>query len=362
MVTIEEIAKQAGVSAGTVSRVLNGKNKEDRPAIARRCARIREIAQTLGYRPNVAARSMLRGRFGLVAFVTCGTIGLDWFPHPMLHGIHGALESADTRLTVNEIAAEKFEDEHFVPLLLRESTVDGMIIHLNPAFSDRIVPFFEGDRVPCAWVNAKRPLRCIYPDDFAGGVFATRDLIARGHKKIAFFNRTGLNESWHFSESDRLAGYRHAMEQAGLEPILYDQGKVPRHELFKQVVDRARRALTAFGDATAVLCYEMEEAIPLWVACSERGIKLPADLDILAFHETPIESETAIPVRTVIVPFKQVGIEAANMMNQMIETGQRELPSIAVPYAEIETDRPITLLPDAVLQSAPAGSRAGAPS
>src|SRR5271154_5907221 len=101
-VTLEDVAARAGVSPGTVSRVLNGKNKENRPAIAKRSERIRRIALQLGYRPNAAARSISRGRFRAVAFVTCGDIGIDWYPISELNGIHAALDKLEWRLLFNE--------------------------------------------------------------------------------------------------------------------------------------------------------------------------------------------------------------------------------------------------------------------
>src|SRR5450755_342193 len=115
--TLEDIAARAGVSVGTVSRVLNGKNKENRPAIARRSEKIRRIALQLGYRPNVAARSMLRGTFRAVAFVTCGDLGNDWYPIAALNSIHARLEASQWRLMFNELPASKIGDPKLVPNL-----------------------------------------------------------------------------------------------------------------------------------------------------------------------------------------------------------------------------------------------------
>jgi DNA-binding LacI/PurR family transcriptional regulator len=331
--TIEDIARRAGVSPGTVSRVLNGKNKENRPSIAQRAANIRQIAAELGYRPNSAARSILRGRFGLVAFVTCGDWGVDWFPRSLLHGIHQGLEAQGTRLVVHEVKAAKLADPSYVPSLLRESAVDGIIVHLDPRFSASVVPYLEAQNLPVVWTNHPLPRRSVYPDDLSAGEMLTEDLIRQGHKRIGYLAYS-VAEPHHYSLQDRREGYRRAMGKAGL-PLADCELPYPGEPLFG-AVPMAGEFLKAHPECTAVVCYEIVEAISLCVAALEAGRRVPDDLRVSAFHEREVRSHTGIEVPTLIVPFYEVGMAAADMLHALIEGKQSGPKSVVVPYASVK--------------------------
>ena len=215
--TIRRVAEMAGVSVGTVSRVLNGKNKENRPAIARRSSRIRRIAQDLGYKPNTAARSLSAGRLGSVALMTCGEPGVDWVPVPLLHGLHDALAARGQRLILADVPAARFAEPEFVPHLLRETTVDGLLVHPSPAVQVTAAPAFERQDVPWLWVNSGRGGRCVDPDEHHGGRGAVEFLARRDRRRIGYFKLsprrpTGL----HFSAARRREGVLAGLAARGM--------------------------------------------------------------------------------------------------------------------------------------------------
>src|SRR4051812_39968434 len=254
-VTLEEVAARAGVSPGTVSRVLNGKNKENRPAIAKRSEEIRRLAIQLGYRPNSAARSIIRGRFGAVAFVTCGDAGTDWYPISGLNGIHTAMEKLEWLLMFNELPASKINNPKIVPQLFRESAVDGIIVNLLPIFSPQTVDYFEKQPLPCVLLNLKRKMRCVYPDEFSGSSLAVKWLQKRGHQRIGYFSRQ-FPPAPHYSALDRFAGYQQAMKSLGLPSERHLEVVRPRDAAAVPVLQRAETFLQTFSDVQAVLCYE----------------------------------------------------------------------------------------------------------
>jgi len=333
--TLEDIATRAGVSAGTVSRVLNGKNKENRPAIAKRSEKIRRIANQMGYRPNVAARSMLRGAFRAVAFVTCGDLGNDWYPISALNSIHATLEASQWRLMFNELPASKIGNPKLVPNLFRETSVDGLIINLLPAFSEDLVEYFESQPLPCVWLNLKRPRGSVYPDEISGAELATSYLLKRGHKRIGYFSRLFASPA-HYSVMDRFAGYASVMKAANLRsdlhlPLLGNS----TDSLQTMVYNRAEIFLNAFPDLDAVLCYELEEAICLQLAVERRGKRVPDSLEIAGFHEREIRSSSGLSIPTAIIPFYDTGGHAVKMVREMIDTNNRDVPSVAVPFKSI---------------------------
>lgn len=331
--TIEQIAHEAGVSPGTVSRILNGKNKENRPAIARRAESVRLIASRLGYRPNAAARSMLRGRFGAAAFVTCGDLGLDWFPREALRGMHQGLEAHSTRLVIHELPAATLHDRSRVPLLFRETAVDGLIVNLVPTFShEDLIPYFEAGPLPCVWHNLKLDTRAVYPDDLQGGRFATRWLLARGHRRIGFFARP-MRRDPHYSVPDRMLGFRQAMNEAGL-PADRSLPMVRSGDSHCGLIEAARY-LDAFTDCDAVICYEHAEAVALHAVALQRGMRIPEDVELLAFGVAEMHSSIGLYIPTAVIPFREVGTAASDMLIRRIESGRGREPARAIPYEHV---------------------------
>ncbi len=330
--TIEEVAARAGVSPGTVSRVLNGKNKENRPAIARRSERIRRIAKQLGYRPNAAARSMLSGLFDNVGFVTSGDSGTNWYPIAALNGIYAALAAAQMRLLFNQIPSKMFSDPNVVPHLFSESAVDGLIVNLLPWFSDTLIPYFEAQPAPCIWLNLKLKHRSVYPDDTTAAPIGVRWLVEKGHRSIGFLQRQ-FETNAHYSVNDRLSGFCTAMRDLDLS----DHRHLPLHREpggpILTVMERAEQFLQQFPDTTAAICYEQEEAVCLYTAA------LGAGKDLATFHVIGIGSDriralTGLPIPTIRIPFYEVGIHAVEMLREILATGNRKIPSRPVPFSD----------------------------
>lgn len=333
-VTIDQMATLAGVSSGTVLRVLNGKNKENRPAIARRSERIRQIAIELGYRPNAAARSMLRGSFRAVSFVTCGDLGTDWYPISGLNGIHTSLEKRDWRLIYHELPAKVITDPNLVPSLFRESAVDGLLVNLLPAFNNEVADYFESQPVPCVWLNLKRPMRAVYPDEFGGAAMGVQWLVRRGYQRLGYFCRQFTSKP-HFSLTERFNGFQHAMHALELPSHRHLDLKVAAGSSAMPVLERARMFLQTFGDVQAVVCYEMEEAVCMRVAAEGLGRVVGKDVMILAYAEREIRTTTGLDIPTLIVPFNEVGRRAVEMLETIIDTHRQDVPSVAVPFQSI---------------------------
>lgn len=332
--TVQDIARRAGISAGSVSRILNGKNKENRPSTVRLAAKVRRIASQLGYRPNAAARSMLKGRFGLIAFVTCGDAGTDWIPRSLVHGIHQAAEDADLRVVMSEFHRNRLGEADYVPRLLKESVVDGLIVYLDPRVQDLLLPQLEATRQAVVFTNSQRFDRAVYPKDLEGSKRATEELIAAGRKRIAYLRfDTG---GGHYSHVDRREGYVQAMREAGLKPVVWELPATKEVTPERAGIVEGVLAGGA-GKIEAVVCYEQNEAVSAYVAAMRLGRKVPKDLAIVGFHEREVRSVTGIGIPTAVVPFYEVGLEATRMLIRMIETGVHSEASRGVEYGAVKT-------------------------
>lgn len=337
--TITQIAKAAGVSVGTVSRVLSGKSDSTRPAAARRAEEIRRIAREFNYRPNLAARNIRNGRFGAVAFMSCSDVGADVFELPVLHGIQSALEPLKLRLTMCELSKAAFESPETIPHVFKEASVDGLLIDYLFDVPGRATELIRSSHVPVVWLNRKRELNAVYPDDFAGGQIATRHLIEMGHKKIAFVSYHETDGFNHYSVLDRSDGFASAMFKAGLKPVAneitdgFTLGRAP---------ERAMRLLSRPDRPTAVVCYEKHEAVAVWVAAAALGIKVPEELSIITFNMDLMRNQTGLPITTLVVPFAEVGHQAVEMLQEAIEGGHDEQAARPIPY---ELDESISCVP-----------------
>lgn len=335
-VTLQQIADEAGVTRGTVSRVLNGRYKENRPAIARKADMIRAAAERLGYRPNHAARSITSGKFGQVAFVTCGDLGFDWFAPELLHGIHHGLEVNGSRLTINELAGEKFEDPDYLPRLFKESAVDGILANIDAKLPERVVKIFDEQPVPVVLLNIKRRRRCVYPDEFAGGWLAAERLLEQGCRRPTFFMMVDEATTPHYSRTDRLAGFVACLEEAGVSTDNCSGFETATPRLHAHGLKLATEFLDQHPDTDGIACYGIAEANALHTASCRKGKQIPDDLKVIVFDHQVAHALTGIAMDTLIVPFKQVGIQAAEMMHTMTEDdGPRRPGAAIVPYEKL---------------------------
>jgi LacI family transcriptional regulator len=332
-ITIQQIADRAGVSAGTVSRVLNGHYKENRPAIAQRANRIRQIALELGYRPNSAARSILTGRFGLVALVTCGDLGFDWLPLSLVHGIHSALEKRGLRLVVNELSGDRIARSDYVPSLFRESAVDAMLINVDSKLPRTIINYFQTQPLPGVMLNQRLGMRSVYPDEFEGGRLATEHLIRQGHKAISFLKLSVPEAEPHYSTFDRRDGFIQAMTSAGLSARRMRVGFPNYCDRRGNGIECVGEFLEEFPDVSAVVCYGIAEATALHVCVAREGRRVPDDLAIMVFHEREAHSSIGLPMDTLIIPFKEVGQEAVDLVSDVLEGNGADAPSRSVSYS-----------------------------
>jgi LacI family transcriptional regulator len=332
-VTLREVAEQAGLSAKTVSRILNGKNKEVWPSQARRGEEVRRIARDLGFRFNASARATRTGRFnsvGLVIPYSPGSRGAT--PMALLGGVHDELASRGRHLVLSWLQEKKLTTDGFVPGILEELMVDGLIVHYDTGIPERMIELVGRYRIPSIWVNVKRDADCVHPDDFDAGRRVTEHLLRRGHRRIAYVDyHYHRPEDRHYSKADRYEGYADAMRAAGLAPrLISDAPPLPPGQ---SRPDHIREWLTAPDRPTAVVAYSALEATPVaYVASRELGIKVPDDLEIAVFLPGTHMHHVHVPLVEVIHPWPAVGRASVDMLLEKIDHPSRRLPPRRVPF------------------------------
>ncbi len=330
-VTIKDIAAAARVSKPTVSRVLGGKYANI--GISEVCAeRVKSVAKQMGYRPNMAARAISTGRFNNVALVMGTSPWRSALPPSLLTVIHDTLAAKNIHMTVARLGDEKLTDDLYVPRILRAWMCDGMLLNYTSAVPARLDVLLTEFNLPHIWMNRKAQHDCVHPDDFAASLEATRRLLKLGHRRIAYVDM-GLEaarqgNALHYSKTDRLAGYEHAMKQAGLEPhVVTDVGCQNSDE---QRFERLRQMVLGADVPTGAIAYgdEIHDLERLaWMS----GRRVPQDISLLTFRAA---NTTSAKLRTaaMVVPDKEVGRLSVEMLLDKVARPSDVLPVRAVPF------------------------------
>lgn len=317
--TIKEVAKAAGVSVTTVSRVLNG--GAGVKAETRR--KVERVIQRLGYRPNSVARSLVTRKSR-----TIGLLVRD-ITNPFYPEIARAIEDAVGRLGYNLIlcntdASAKKEKAYLD--LLRAQRVAG-IIFTAPRMADRtVLALQEAGDIP--FVLAVRRVSGVRSDtvtfaDADGARQAVEHLASLGHRRIGHI--AGPRDSW--TAAARLEGYRTTMARLGF-PVR--EAWIVRGDLTRASGFRAMQRLLAQADRpTAVFCANDLMALGAWEAVLAAGLQVPDDMALVGFDGVDWGGFSLVGLTTVAVPKYELGDTAARLLIRRIE-GDTEPPQDVV--------------------------------
>ncbi|RQH06533.1 LacI family DNA-binding transcriptional regulator [Paraburkholderia dinghuensis] len=306
-VTLEEIARAAGVSPSTVSRILNGTvrvSSEKRQAVEQAIAQFR-------YRPNVLARSLASGRTDTIGVLT-QTVASPFYAE-WLRGIEEALyEPGLTPVFVSSrwnVEEERTRVEQFIA-----RRVDGIIILHGQLDESRLEEFSRQTPIVVLGRSLEAgPTLAGFPIDNVQGAFdATHHLIAQGHRKIAFI----AGPPNHTDALERLVGYRMALEEAG---IPFDAIRVEQGDFVETGGVAAMERLIDRGVGfTAVFCANDQTAYGARLVLYRRGLRVPEDVSLVGFDDVPTSLYTTPPLTTVRQPIYELGRQAAEAIVGLI--------------------------------------------
>jgi LacI family transcriptional regulator len=304
-ITIVDVAKRAGVSIKTVSRVLN------REPNVREQTRERVIAAAaaLSYTPNVAARSLAGSRSYLLGLL---------FDNPSLSYIGdmqmGALR--ECRLSGHHLIVEPFRAEGEdvgvrIRALIATLKTDGLI--LTPPVCDHPEVLAALDEAGVAYVRVAPyhdPVHgaSVHMDDAAAARQMTELLIGLGHRKIAFI----LGHPEHGASQSRADGYAAALRLAGLphRPELVRQGFFS----FRSGVEAAEELLSGPDRPTAIFASNDDMALGVMSVANRLGLSVPRDLSIAGFDDTPSARVVWPQLTPVRQPIAEMGAAAAELL------------------------------------------------
>ena len=318
MVTIERVAELAGVSPSTVSRILNGTAVV---SAAKKAAVDQAVAQ-LGFVPNPMARGLAGGRSMSIGVVTQAIDSP--FYGASLRGIEDALDPAGySPLFVSGHWDAKTESRCIDILLSRR--VDGIIV-LTGRLTDTALKSVA-KRVPTVVTgrSVKAPgLFSLNFENAEGGRLATRHLIDSGHRNIAFIS----GDLRHPDATQRLMGYRAALEQAGIpfKPALVVQGEYNE----ASGVQAVSTLMASRQKFTALFAANDQMAIGAAHGLQRHGLRVPDDVSLVGFDDLPTSLYALPPLTTVHQPAYEMGRLAAEAVLQLLD-GAKPTQTVPLP-------------------------------
>jgi DNA-binding LacI/PurR family transcriptional regulator len=312
-----DVARLAGVSHMTVSRVLN-QPETVRPETR---DRVRQAIEQLGYRPNSAARSLVTRRsrtLGVVCFDT--TL---YGPASTLNGIEHAAEDAGYSVSVASLRRSTAEAVAQAVQRLVDQSVDGLVL-IVPETS-AAVTFFRAlpTGVPVVAVESALPaVVSVAVDQVLGARLVTDHLLSLGHETV--YHVRGPSD---WSEADgRVDGWRAAIEERG--------GSAPRLLLGDWSARSgyiAGQRLAKNSRATAVFAANDSMALGVLRAFHEAGVRVPEDVSLAGFDDIPEAAYMTPPLTTVRQPFRDVGKRSIEILIGEIEETGPALGSTVIP-------------------------------
>ena len=323
-VTIADVAADAGVGIGTVSRVLNG-GEHVRAATLRT---VQDSIDRLGYRPNHAASALIRGTPRTVAVV----VGRMTGPSVVVRVARAlaVLEEQGYDTIICNVDSPQERDRH-LEALLPTRRADGVLAISLPLSREQLA-LFARTGVALVSVDAAIPgVPQTVINNVAGGRLATDHLIGLGHRRIGFVGDTvfarppaGLGFT---ASADRLRGYRQALAAAGIgfEASLIRRG--PQDAV--TAAEHAAQLLKAQDPPSAIFAASDTQAIGVLAAADRLGVPVPGQLSVIGFDD--IETAAALGLSTVRQPLERSGADGARRLcallrGEQIYPRRQELP------------------------------------
>ena len=325
-VTIKEIAKRSGLSVPTVSRILNSDSEQFRPATREKVLR---AARELGYRPNSYRMALRTKRFNAIGLlvgprrVDCAATG------SMMRTLLAELHDRNQHLVVGQVAGGAEQSESLAPKMLREWSVDGMLMDCDETLPGIVEQLIDDNKIPAIWLNCRRANDCIYPDDESGAREATERLLKIGHRRIAFVSLDGEH-----SQRERQAGYESAMKDAAMpRQAIAPKETVPQADRLDHLSDWLGKHREQAP--TAVVCAGRSESLALFTAAMGAGMSVPQDLSIFGMHDEPMD-DPGRRITAMCVPASEIATQGLAALNERIAEPARAFEPRALPLAYCE--------------------------
>jgi LacI family transcriptional regulator len=306
--TIYDVARKAGVSTTTVSKIINNTGRiSDKTK-----QRVLKIMEELNFQPNVLASAMKGKSTYSIAFL------IPDIDNPIYTKYLKHIENHAQDLGYNIVMCSTENDpdkeaRHISSM--RQKRVDGFIIaskFSNVALLEELIA--EGFPVSLfAHERTELSVDSVTVDDYVGGYLATKHLLSLGHKKIGVI--ADAEEA--FSSRERISGYRQALTEEGIQVdeslVLYSD------ETIEGAAVQAGKLLDRTARPTAIFGYNDLSAIGAMIAAKERGLRIPDELSVIGFDNTSLCDIVEPRLTSIDMPVEELGRKVMDLLVGKIE-------------------------------------------
>ena len=321
-VTINDVARTAGVSVATVSKVINGRYGV---AVAT-SERVQQVIDDLGYESSLVARSLRSHRTNVIGILVAE---FEPFSTEILKGTSQAITDTGYELLAYSGGGRsggKVGWERRYLSRLSGTLIDGAIL-VTPTVVD------SGSAVPVVAIDphaGPAGMPTVDSDNLAGAVLATEHLLALGHRRIGFLGGREDLESSRLREE----GYRSALGSAGVavDPGLMRVGGYRRASAY----DPARELLTLADRPTAIFAANDLSALGTMDAARDLGLSIPDDVSLVGFDNIPESALTTPSLTTINQPIQDMGSAAVDLLIHLMDGSGDRSTHVRLPTALVE--------------------------
>ncbi|OZB92941.1 LacI family DNA-binding transcriptional regulator [Paenibacillus sp. XY044] len=312
-VTIKDVAKRAGVSPSTVSRVLSNNTRISRET----SQKVRDVMEELGYHPNMTAKSLVSKTTNSICVILpkpAEELFLNLFFMELIRGIVTQANRSGYDVLISSGGSEK-EEVEAVSRLLNGKRVDGAIL-LYSRKEDPVVDFLRQNGHPFVLIgrSEKYPdILSVDNDNVQAAYDATKHLISLGHRRIGFVS----GPPNHIVSRDRLKGYTNALQEAGLE---MRKDWIVEGEFLQESGYRAMSFFMNLPERPTALVV-VDDLVSLGVlrGLHELGYRVPDDLCIVSFNNISIAELSTPPISSMDIGIYNLGYTASQALIQSIQ-------------------------------------------
>ena len=325
--TIKDVAKKAGVSISTVSRVIN----DSKPVTNEVKQRVLDVIKETGYVPNPLARSLVTKKSQLIGVIVPEVT--DTFAAEVLNGIEEISKMYDYDIVLANTYSEKDLEVKNINLL-RAKQVEGIVM-ISWDIDKDVVGLLEDSGIPAVYISKTTRDFDIYNVSINNNSAVkdmTNFLLDRGHKKIVLLNTTFQTNL----ADERLTGYRDAIVGRGLK---VNEGFIKScGPTFDDGYMAVKEMLESKVDVDAIFATSDEVAIGAINACFDLGYKGPEDISVVGFYDIEFSKMCRPKLTTVKQPLYDMGAVAIRMIIKMVKGIEIDEKKVELPYTISDRD------------------------
>lgn len=322
MTTIADVAKKAGVSVATVSRVLNGSG----PVRPKTAQRVYEAIEQLHYQPNLLARNFRKSETRVLLMLTPN------MTNPYYANILTGIGDTATRLGYSAFicnTADSQQNEEKALDMLHQRRADGAILLASSLGCEWLLPYAQQfPLVQCSEFDPDVPITHVSIDNYAAACEVVDYLVGLGHQRIAHIS----SENSYYSTRLRLQGYTDSMRRHGL--ALRDEYVAcgARDYSFQSGKAAAKHLLSLPVRPTALFCISDTLALGAVMAAQEMGLAVPGDVAVTGFDDVDENQMVRPYLTTVAQPCYDLGSKAALLLNSLIQKEAQDALAHVLPH------------------------------